>query len=98
MLKLLRLPLAEQDLSDIWLYAFEKWGDVQADRYLRELGAAMNDLCKTPGLAKPRNEILQGLFSKLVNRHVIFCRIESDSLIVWRVLHERMDAEDHLLS
>jgi plasmid stabilization system protein ParE len=32
---------AEIRLAEIWDYTLEKWGEEQADRYLRELGTAL---------------------------------------------------------
>jgi len=37
---------AESDLIDIWAYSFEEWDDVQADKYLDELNAAINSLAE----------------------------------------------------
>jgi toxin ParE1/3/4 len=39
---------AESDLIDIWGYSFEQWDDLQADKYLDELNAAINSLAANP--------------------------------------------------
>jgi len=46
---------AESDLIDIWQYSFEEWDDVQADKYLDELNAAIDSLAANPYLGVKRS-------------------------------------------
>ncbi len=36
-LKIAKNVAAENDLVDIWIYSFNKWGVVQADKYIDQL-------------------------------------------------------------
>ena len=36
-------PKAKADLSDIWDYTYSEWGVEQAEKYVRELWAAMQE-------------------------------------------------------
>jgi len=33
MRKIVKRPLARQDLKQIWRYSFKEWGEAQADKY-----------------------------------------------------------------
>jgi toxin ParE1/3/4 len=35
--KIVKRPLARQDLKQIWRYRFNEWGEVQADKYFAEM-------------------------------------------------------------
>jgi len=88
-------PLAEADLEQIWLYTFKRWSLEQADKYVRDLVAAMVDLAgdaKTGGLCSVR----EGYCQYAVGSHIVFYRVTSDALDVTRILHRRMDVERHL--
>ncbi|PCH61696.1 MAG: hypothetical protein COC05_00600 [Gammaproteobacteria bacterium] len=49
-------PLAEQDLINIWLYTFKRWGEIQADKYLDELEQGIKLLASQPLLCRQRDE------------------------------------------
>ncbi|MFO7530737.1 MAG: type II toxin-antitoxin system RelE/ParE family toxin [Marinobacter sp.] len=50
MLRLTVTPKAESDLIGIWIYTCEEWGGDQADSYLDQLEAGMNQLINHPSL------------------------------------------------
>ncbi|WP_018402815.1 type II toxin-antitoxin system RelE/ParE family toxin [Marinobacter gelidimuriae] len=43
-------PKAESDLIGIWVYTCEEWGVDQADKYLDQLEAGMQQLINHPSL------------------------------------------------
>ena len=88
-------PCAEADLEQIWLYTFKRWSLEQADKYVRDLVAAMVDLAgdaKTGRICSVR----EGYCQYAVGSHIVFYRVTSDALDVTRILHRRMDVERHL--
>jgi toxin ParE1/3/4 len=87
---------AEQDLLDIWLYTFRTWGEVQADRYLDELGQGIRLLVENPHLGSDYGHICDGYRRLSINYHRVFYRLFGDSLEIVRVLHESMDIDTHL--
>ena len=89
--RLVKSPQAEADLLDIWQFTFETWGDQQADRYLFSLNQGLERLTRAPRLGRPRDSIRPGYRSLSVGRHVIFYRIDGQTIDVIRVLHEKMD-------
>jgi len=88
-------PLAEADLEQIWLYTFKHWSLEQADTYVRDLIAAMEDLAcdaKTGRVCSVR----EGYYQYAVGSHIMFYRMTPDALDITRILHQRMDVERHL--
>lgn len=88
-------PLAEADLEEIWLYTFRQWSLEQADDYHRGIIRAIE------GLASRRNvwqksTIRNGYWKYPVGKHVVFFRNPDGFLDVIRILHEKMDMNQHL--
>jgi toxin ParE1/3/4 len=87
---------AESDLIDIWEYSFDEWDDVQADKYLDELNAAINSLAANPELGVKRNYLRQDYRALFVNQHAIYYKLTPTTIDIVRVLHGQMDPERHL--
>lgn len=96
MLRIQKSPQSETDLENIWLYSFETWDEAQADRYYDALAKGINQLASNPEIGRSRDDIREGYRSIQINRHIVFYRIEGQAIDVVRVLHERMDPENHL--
>ncbi|MCH8544000.1 MAG: type II toxin-antitoxin system RelE/ParE family toxin [Alcanivorax sp.] len=90
-------PKAESDLISIWVYTCEKWGAEQADRYLDQLEAGMNQLIHYSSLGTSYAHVLPGYRRLQVERHGVFYRVVEQEVLVVRVLHEDMDAPERLL-
>jgi toxin ParE1/3/4 len=89
-------PLAESDLIDIWLYSFDKWGEAQANKYLKALDVQMAKLLTHPLLGRSRDSLRLGYRSIQLERHVVFYRVSETEVEVVRVLHVSMEPELHL--
>jgi toxin ParE1/3/4 len=87
---------AEKDLIDIWVYSFEEWDHVQADKYLDDLNAAINSLAAHLNLGVKRDNVREGYRALFVNRHAIYYRLTATTVDVVRVLHGQMDPDRHL--
>lgn len=72
MLEVVKSPLAENDLLDIWQYSYDKWGADKAAEYLLQLDAGMRGLVANPKLGKSREKVRKGYRSIQINRHVIY--------------------------
>jgi len=96
MFEIHKQALAEQDLIDIWLYLFEKWGPVQADAYLDQLNVGLVRLADHPKLGADYSHIQPGYRRLAVEHHRVYYRIESNRIAIIRVLHESMEPERHL--
>jgi len=64
--------LALQDLEEIWLYTYEKWGVEQADIYLNLLFARFTWLAENPLIGKTRNDIKSGYYCFPEGMHLVF--------------------------
>lgn len=88
--------LAEDDLIGIWLYTFEEWGDVQADKYLDELNSGIRLLANNPEMGASRDQVRDGYRVFFVGSHAVYYTVTPTAIHVIRVLHGRMDPERHL--
>lgn len=89
-------PAARADLDAIWNYTVEHWGMDQAEAYVRSLTNAMQLLASSPSLGRKIDDIRQGYLKFPVASHVIFYRAAQDGIDIVRVLHKRMDIDQHL--
>lgn len=97
MLTLNITPKAESDLIGIWVYTCKEWGVDQADDYLNQLEAGMNQLINHPSLGVSYTHVLPGYRRLLVEHHAVFYQVREPEILVIRVLHEDMDAPERLL-
>ena len=88
---------AMDDLLAIGRYTRRQWGKAQQIRYLTQLDSAFHDLADKPDLGRACDNIREEYFKYGVGKHVIFYRRtgKGQSEIV-RILHGRMDIEQHL--
>ncbi|MBX7435380.1 type II toxin-antitoxin system RelE/ParE family toxin [Mycobacterium sp. Y57] len=90
-------PAAQADLGDIWDYTCERWGDDQAEMYLREIQRAIERVVASPLIGRPCDEVCEGYRRHAVGSHTLYYRGASNDVIdVVRVLHNRMDVDRHL--
>ncbi len=91
-----RLTLqARQDFIEIWRYTEQEWGAEQAEVYTQKIEDALTGLVKNPSKGRPRDEVRAGYRSLLVEKHIIFYRLNEGYIDVARILHVRMDVSGH---
>lgn len=82
---------ALEDLSDIWNYTENLWGEEQADRYYYSLIEQCNCLITKPILHKIKySEVMEGLLGVKKNKHIIFYIEDFNTLDIHiiRILHQ----------
>ena len=85
------------DLENIWLYTFEKWSAEQANRYYRLLIEEIEYIAEDFERGREVNHINHGYWMAKVKSHLIFYMLkENTTVVVIRILHERMDIENRL--
>jgi toxin ParE1/3/4 len=89
-------PAARRDLEGIWRYTNQRWGVEQANRYIDVLTEAFAVLAGAPKTAPACDHIRAGYRHRSVERHVVYFKTAPYGIAVVRVLHERMDAPQHL--
>ena len=87
---------ARADLKKIWRYSHENHGEKQADKYYGELAAGMEIIQRNPYIGVSCDYIRAGYRQYKVNEHYIFYRISNQKIHIIRVLHEAMQAINHL--
>ncbi len=90
-------PKARADLDGIWDYTYTTWGAKQARHYLTDLKRTCAKLACNPHLGKLRTDAYEGLRVYPAGKHLVFYLAIDVGIDVVRVLHERMDAQSHLV-
>jgi len=88
-------PLAQTDLEDIWSYTASRWSVEQAASYHASIVVAFDDLATGRRHGRP-SDIRAGYFRFAIGSHLIFYRRAEAGIDVVRILHQRMDASQHL--
>lgn len=92
MAKVILRQKAIDDLNSIWEYTFEKWSEIQADKYYAMLKLSCMGIGNNPGIGKEYYEINKNLLGLHAGRHIIFYQfIDKYEIEIIRILHERMD-------
>ena len=94
--RIVKQALVDQDLVEIWLYTFDEWGEIQADRYLDELDKATHLLAAQPLQCHSRGEFNPAVRIHHHAHHLIVYLVMEDGINIVRVLHERMDVDSQL--
>lgn len=87
---------AISDLEEIWLYTVEKWSAEQADRYYNLIFDEVNYICRHINAGRSMDHVRKGYRASKVKFHLIFYRIQNNTIEIIRILHERMDIENRL--
>lgn len=93
MATIIKRPLAEQDLLDIWEFIAEDSLD-RADEFLDRLEGKLQTLALNPGMGRRREELLTGLRSFPSENYIIFYREIEGGIDVIRILHGSRDFEE----
>ncbi|MCF3640039.1 type II toxin-antitoxin system RelE/ParE family toxin [Rhizobium sp. TRM95111] len=88
-------PAAIPDIEDIHEFTEKNWSDVEADAYLRQLQAACDDIAtgRRQGRALVSDRPAHLFVSS--GSHFIVCRETTASILVVRILNQRMDLSRH---
>lgn len=86
-------PAAEARLLEIWDYTLERWGEEQADCYVRDLIHRINALSNERHRWRPlADKQIPGVWFVRHEHHFVFFReFTSGCIGVISILHEKMD-------
>jgi toxin ParE1/3/4 len=96
MTRIVLTPCAAADLDEIWDYTAERWSDEQAERYIRDIWNAIEAAAANPERMRTCDDVRPGYRKQLAGSHVIFFKVISGGIDVVRILHQRMDHDQHL--
>lgn len=86
---------ARMDLEEIWIYTLEKWSAARADTYYRDLVACFDSLAVGSKIGIT-TEVRAGYRKAFCGSHVIYHVISDHHIDIIRILHKRMDVDQHL--
>ena len=89
---MLKRPLAELDLLDIWNYIADDSPD-RADDFLDRIESKLMTLAQNSGLGRKRTELLPNLRSFPIDIYVVFYQQIDGGIDVIRLLHGSRDIE-----
>ena len=92
MARVLKRPLAENDLDEIWLYIAQDNPD-NADALLDKIEERCQALAQFPFIGTDRDELMPDLRSLPVGNYLIFYMPIEDGIVVVRVLHGMRDVD-----
>jgi len=89
-------PRTRTDLRTIFNDTYDRWGSAQADLYIKQLRFSIDSLKENPrrGYKYTALNYYRSIHS---GRHLIFYTIDTEYIVIVRVLHDRMDIEPNLL-
>jgi toxin ParE1/3/4 len=87
---------ADDDLGEIYLFSYQRFGEARADAYLLALEERFLALAEQPSLGRRIAHIRAGYFRCEHQSHAIFYKVREGGLTVMRVLHRSMDSGRHL--
>ncbi|MBO3759087.1 type II toxin-antitoxin system RelE/ParE family toxin [Ciceribacter sp. L1K22] len=85
-------PAARQDFLDIGDYTRDRWSEIQAERYLRQILSMIAEIGAHPFSGGEVTSLRTGYRRRRCCSHLIFYVIQEDGMVeVLRILHERAD-------
>ncbi|WP_193227742.1 type II toxin-antitoxin system RelE/ParE family toxin [Aureimonas psammosilenae] len=88
---------ARRDLANIFFYTADRFGEPQAERYLRAIRESCQAVLDGRKPVRHENFSSRECTSHLSGSHRIFSRLDDNGdLLILRILHSRMDFERHL--
>ena len=91
-------PDARQDIRSLLMYSEQQWGKEQRRSYKSSLDNAMKQLTRFSYRAPARDDVAPGLRGLVVGAHIVYYRVTDRSVIINRVLHEKMNPTSHIVS
>jgi len=87
---------ADKDVDEILAYSVKNFGVDQTQHYFEALKECIELLADNPNMGRSAEDILPEYLRFHHESHMVFYKKSSPSIIVVRILHERMDPKLHL--
>ena len=94
--KILLTDRALDDIAGIEAYSIAEWGKNTATKYISDIEAALSRLRENPDLLRNQEKLHLALRFYRVNRHFLFCDVQSDTIYVLTVIHASRDIPNYL--
>ncbi len=90
-------PRAQIDIKDTWKYSVEHFGLNRTEEYMRNIENGIKNIASGTIQGRACDEIRAGYFKLPVGSHVLFFRHIETTIDIVRILHKRMDVEQHIV-
>ncbi|MGE4557124.1 MAG: type II toxin-antitoxin system RelE/ParE family toxin [Desulfovibrionaceae bacterium] len=87
---------AYDDLKNIARYTQTTWGIEQRNEYLSRLDQSFRVIAENVKIGRNCDHIKEGYCSYSVGKHLVFYKIDNETVLIVRVLHQSMDIESQL--
>ncbi len=87
---------ADEDLTEIYTFSYNRFGELEADAYLLALDECFCMLVEQPFLGRKIDNIRAGYLQYEHTSHSIFYVLKEGGILIQRVLHQSMDSKRHL--
>ena len=88
---------ADEDLTDIYRFSYERFGEAKADAYLFSLEECFQHLSENPALGHRMDMIRAGYFRyEHISHSIFYTRKNAHNILIVRVLHNSMDSKQHI--
>jgi len=91
-------PAARRDLLKIGIDSEVRWGREQTRIYLVAISDVIERIAATPNIGSDRSHISSGLRKSASGVHHIYYRVVDDTVVIVRVMHQRMDVSSQSMA
>lgn len=88
-------PQAQSDIEQIWNYTANRWSLDLSNIGLRLVRTAIETVAADPDRGHICDDLRTGYRKYSTGSHVIFYRTTADGVDIVRVLHQRLDFDQH---
>lgn len=94
-----RLRITAPALSDveaIAAYSYEQWGEQQTKAYMTQIDRTIQAIGSDPDLGRERYGVPGAIKGRKSGSHIVFYRVQDQTVFIMRILHESMDHGRHV--
>jgi toxin ParE1/3/4 len=92
-MKIFRTDKANEDLLNVYSFLAER-SPTAAYALVRDIDAKFKDLARFPFIGRERNGLAPGVRSLVVGTHLIFYTVQSERILILRIIDGRRDVEE----
>jgi toxin ParE1/3/4 len=87
---------AGRDIQSIALYTLQTWARTQVETYVGGLVDYLDHIASNPDIGRAIPKIPSRYRRVTFRSHFVFYRIDADTVVIVRILHQSMDHQRHL--
>lgn len=87
---------ALSDVEAIAAYTYEHWGEPQTKAYMTQIDRTIQAIGNDPALGRERYGVPRSIKGRKSGSHIVFYRVQDQTIFIMRILHESMDHGRHV--